>query len=129
MKSALNPVSRNEMFSSFGDDAKQIKNTYVQYMKTVRSNPRKTVVDLQNMWSASAKAANISNPAAISLSGKMLSNAERVNGIAQQAMRSKNLMYTQMASNMAVVGLPTLSASIGTLAITKAMFGRDREQF
>jgi len=95
---------------------------HVSFVKTLRTNPRQYADDLTGAWNRTMAGYGI--PGGDPLAGRMTSSLEKYRNLAQQAQAAGDLFGASLASNMAVVGIPTLSSSVASYAIGKAMYGR-----
>ena len=96
------------------------------FAKSLKNNPRSSVGDLHKSWNnvfSGWHALGI-DTSAHTLHGTMKTSLERVNDIALQAQRSRGLIGAALASNAAVIGIPTLSSSVATYAIGRSLAGK-----
>jgi len=100
--------------------------THVNFVKSLKTNPRQFAEDLQGSWSRAMAGYGING--GDPLYGKVVSSMDKYRMLSEQVQGSANLFGTALVSNMAVVGIPTLSSSLATIAIGRSIYGRTKRR-
>jgi len=109
--------SHKEMFrANYINLMKSLKNNPKRYAENMKSHIRKIYADIPGF-----------DTGKINLEG-MLTSGERYVQTMEQGMKSLDLFYARLASNTAVVAMPTLSSSIASYAIGKSVWGKTKRR-
>lgn len=108
----------NRWYDYNSKDYTKVKNEILpSFVRSLRSDPRQHDRDMSIAWGTFAKSHGLADP--LQLNSRRFNNLNSVREAAMMAEDSKKLLVPYLTSNMAALGIPTLSSTVATVSIMK----------
>jgi len=127
-KSEFAGAVKSKFPKEFVDDrmSSTLENFYMGFGKSLKYNPKEAVSNLQSAWNANLGSITLGgiDLSKITMKKEWLESPQRVMNASHQAQESKKLFNTVMRSNLAVVGIPTLTSGVSTYFLMRYSYNR-----